>query len=401
MALSDQQLLDALRPVADPELHMSIVDLGMVRSVTAKRGRVSVTVALTVAGCPMRDEVTRRVRAALSEVRGVKDIAVELTVMTPEELDGVRAKVRGRSADPQAWDQNGPPASGGAQNPQDHGHSHAPGRPLGHEQGRPNPFGPKSRTRVIGISSGKGGVGKSSVTVNLAVALAAAGHDVGLLDADVYGFSVPGMLGVREDPTVDDMKMLPPEAHGVRCMSMGFFLEDSQPVVWRGPMLHKALEQFLVDVDWGDPEFLLVDMPPGTGDVALSMAQYLPTSEMYVVSTPQPAARKVAQRSAYMAKKLNLPVRGVIENMSWWTMPDGSHQALFGEGGGAQLSEELGVPLLAQIPFDPALRVGSDDGQPVVVSAPDSEVSRAFARLAEAIVKKGRARVFRSELTVR
>jgi ATP-binding protein involved in chromosome partitioning len=325
-------------------------------------------------------------------------VAVKLTVMTPAELDAVRAKVSGRSADPQAWGEDGRPAEAGAP-PQGHGHAH--GRPLGHEQGRPNPFGPESRTRVIGVSSGKGGVGKSSVTVNLAVALAAAGHDVGLLDADVYGFSVPGMLGVNEEPTVHDLKMLPPEAHGVRCISMGFFLDDSQPVVWRGPMLHKALEQFLVDVDWGDPEFLLVDMPPGTGDVALSMAQYLPTSEMYVVTTPQPAARKVAQRSAYMAKKLKLPVRGVIENMSWWSMPDGSRQALFGEGGGAQLSEELGVPLLARIPFDTALRIGGDDGRPVVVAAPDSEVSQAFAQLAEAIVKKGRARVFRSELTVR
>ena len=399
MPLSEQQLIEALRPVTDPELHMSVVDLGMVKSVTAKRGRVSVTVALTVAGCPMRDEVTRRVRAALSDVRGVKEVAVELTVMTPAELDAVRAKVSGRSADPQAWGGNGQPA-GGPQH-EGHAHAHSHGRPLGHEQGRPNPFGPKSRTRVIGISSGKGGVGKSSVTVNLAVALAAAGHDVGVLDADVYGFSVPGMLGVDEEPTVHDLKMLPPEAHGVRCISMGFFLDDSQPVVWRGPMLHKALEQFLVDVDWRDPEFLLVDMPPGTGDVALSMAQYLPTSEMYVVSTPQPAARKVAQRSAYMAKKLNLPVRGVIENMSWWAMPDGSRQTLFGEGGGAQLSEELGVPLLAQIPFDPALRAGGDDGQPVVVADPDSEVSQAFTRLADAIVKKGRARVFRSELTVR
>ncbi len=280
------------------------------------------------------------------------------------------------------------------------GHTHGR-RPLGHEEGRPNPFGPQSRTRVIGVSSGKGGVGKSSVTVNLAVTLAAAGHDVAILDADVYGFSVPGMLGVTDEPLVHDLKMLPPEAHGVRCISMGFFLEDEQPVVWRGPMLHKALEQFLVDVDWGDPEFLLVDMPPGTGDVALSMAQYLPTSEMYVVTTPQPAARKVAQRSAYMAKKLNLPMRGVIENMSWLVLPDGSRQALFGEGGGTQLAQELAVPLLAQIPLDPALREGGDEGRPIAVTAPDSEAGRAFAGLAEAIVKKGRARIFRSELTVR
>ena len=408
MGVSEQQLIEALQPVTDPELHMSIVDLGMVKAVSARRGRVSATIALTVAGCPMREEVTRRVRSALSGVRGVKEVEVDLTVMTPQELEAVRARVAGRSSDPQAWAGGAAPHSHGEHGePGDHGGHGAPGgpaqqrRPLGHEEGRPNPFGPQSRTRVIGISSGKGGVGKSSVTVNLAVALAAAGHDVGILDADVYGFSVPGMLGVHEEPTVHDLKMLPPEAHGVRCISMGFFLEDEQPVVWRGPMLHKALEQFLVDVDWGDPEFLLVDMPPGTGDVALSMAQYLPTSEMYVVTTPQPAARKVAQRSAYMAKKLNLPMRGVIENMSWWTMPDGTRQQLFGEGGGAQLAEELGVPLLAQIPLDPALREGGDRGEPIVVSAPDSEVGRAFTELARAIVKRGKARVFRSELQVR
>ncbi|HMC40037.1 MAG TPA: Mrp/NBP35 family ATP-binding protein [Acidimicrobiales bacterium] len=392
MGLGDQQLIDALRPVTDPELHLSIVDLGMVKQVSARRGRVTATIALTVAGCPMRDEVTRRVRDALLEVRGVKEVAVELTVMTPEELASVRERVAGRSSDPQAWSASEP--SAGA-------HQHQQKRPLGHEQGRPNPFGPRSRTRVIGVSSGKGGVGKSSVTVNLGVALAAAGHDVGILDADVYGFSVPGMLGVQEEPTVHDLKMLPPAAHGLRCISMGFFLEDDQPVVWRGPMLHKALEQFLVDVDWGDPEFLLVDMPPGTGDVALSMAQYLPTSEMYVVTTPQPAARKVAQRSAYMAKKLHLPMRGVIENMSWWTMPDGSRQTPFGEGGGEQLAAELGVPLLARIPMDPALREGGDEGRPIAATSPDSEAGRAFAQLAEAIVSKGPARVFRSELTIR
>ena len=412
MGVSEHQLMDALRPVTDPELHVSIVDLGMVKSVSSRRGHVTATIALTVPGCPMRDEVTRRVQTALAGVKGVKDVEVELTVMTPQELEAVRSRVAaGRSAQPAAWDsQSGQPAqaqqptqAAGAGADAHAGHSHGSQgrRPLGHEEGRPNRFGPQSRTRVIGISSGKGGVGKSSVTVNLAVALAAAGHDVGVLDADVYGFSVPGMLGVQEEPTVHDLKMLPPVAHGVRCISMGFFLEDQQPVVWRGPMLHKALEQFLVDVDWGDPEFLLVDMPPGTGDVALSMAQYLPTSEMYVVTTPQPAARKVAQRSAYMAKKLNLPMRGVIENMSWWTMPDGSRQKLFGEGGGAQLAEELGVPLLAQIPLDPALREGGDEGAPIAETAPDSEVGRAFTDLADAIIKRGRARVFRSELTVR
>jgi ATP-binding protein involved in chromosome partitioning len=376
MALTEHQILEALRPVDDPELNVSIVELGMVRAVDIKRGRVSVRVALTVPGCPMRDEITKRVTDALLGLKGVKAVEVELTVMTADELEQIRRKVSG-GAQPQAW-----------------------GR-LGHESGRANQFGPQNRTRVIGISSGKGGVGKSSVTVNLAVSLARAGHDVAVLDADVYGFSVPGMLGVDEEPTVSDLKMVPPEAHGVRCMSMGFFLEDEQPVVWRGPMLHKALEQFLVDVDWGDPEFLLVDMPPGTGDVALSMAQYLPRSEVYVVTTPQVAAKRVAQRSAYMAKKLNLPLRGVIENMSWLTTPDGGRQYLFGQGGGEQLASELSIPLLGQVPLDPALRVGGDEGRPIVETDPDSETAQAFQAIGAALVSRGRARVFNPELTVR
>jgi len=398
LALSEHQVIEALRPVADPELHVSIVELGMIRRVDIHRGRVAVRVALTVAGCPLRDEITKRVREALVGLKGVRTVEVELTVMTPDELQAVRSKMAARggsSSDPEAW------AGGSNQSGAAHaGHSHQPG-PLGHEAGRPNPFGPTSRTRVIGVSSGKGGVGKSSVTVNVAVSLARAGHDVAVLDADVYGFSVPSMLGVHGDPTVSDLKMVPLEAHGVRCMSMGFFVEDDQPIVWRGPMLHKALEQFLVDVDWGDPEFLLVDMPPGTGDVALSMAQYLPTSEVYVVTTPQAAARRVAQRSAYMAKKLNLPLRGVIENMSWLTTPDGGRQYLFGDGGGAQLAEELGVPLLGQVPLDPVLRVGGDEGRPISATHPDSEASRAFSDIAAALVTRGRARVFRPELTVR
>jgi ATP-binding protein involved in chromosome partitioning len=382
LALSERNLIEALRPVTDPELNVSIVDLGMVRGFDVKRGKVVATVALTVAGCPMRDEVTRRVTEALQEVKGVREVEVRLDVMTPDELQELKAKVAsmpGHAANPSAWQQQ---------------------RPLGHEQGRANAFGSQSRTRIIGISSGKGGVGKSSVTVNLAVSLAACGHDVAILDADVYGFSIPAMLGLDAEPLVDDRKMLPPEAHGVRCMSMGFFLDDEQPVIWRGPMLHKALEQFLVDVSWGDPEFLVIDMPPGTGDVALSMAQYLPTSEVYVVTTPQPAAIRVAQRSAYMARKLHLPMRGVIENMSWLSAPDGTRQYLFGEGGGSSLADQLGVPLLGQVPLDPALRAGGDDGVPICVSDPQSEASRAFAGIAGALVSKGRGRVFRPELTV-
>jgi ATP-binding protein involved in chromosome partitioning len=391
MALSEHQVIEALRPVTDPELHVSIVELDMIRGVEIRRGRVTVTVALTVAGCPLRAEITRRVTEAVTPLSGVREVTVELTVMTPQELESVRSRMMARSGshshDPEAWAANGGAAR--------------PAQPLGHESGRPNPFGPQSRTRVLGISSGKGGVGKSSVTVNLAVSLARAGHDVAILDADVYGFSIPGMLGIDTEPTVQDKKMIPPEAFGVRCMSMGFFVDDDQPVIWRGPMLHKALEQFLVDVDWGDPEFLLVDMPPGTGDVALSMAQYLPTSEVYVVTTPQPAARRVAQRSAYMAKKINLPLRGVIENMSWLTGPDGGRQTLFGAGGGTELADELGLPLLGQVPLDPALRTGGDEGRPLSATDPDSEAAQVFAAIAGAVVARGPARIFRPELTIR
>lgn len=282
----------------------------------------------------------------------------------------------------------------------DHQHGASP-RPLGHEEGRTNRFmRTDSRTRVLGIASGKGGVGKSSVSVNLAVSLARMGHDVAILDADVYGYSIPLMLGLTEPPVIDDNQILPPEANGVRCISMGFFVGEDQPVIWRGPMLHKALEQFLVDVSWGDPEFLVVDMPPGTGDVALSMSQYLPRSEVYVVTTPQPAAQRVAQKAAFMAKKLNLPLRGVIENMSWFTGNEGTRYELFGSGGGSALAEDLKVPLLAQVPFLPALREGGDTGVPVVVSDPEGEAALAFAGLARTVRDLGPTRIYRSELRV-
>jgi ATP-binding protein involved in chromosome partitioning len=254
---------------------------------------------------------------------------------------------------------------------------------------------------VIAVSSGKGGVGKSSVTVNLALAMAGAGFSVGLLDADVYGFSIPAMLGVAGGaPEVTGGAVLPLVAHGVRVMSMGFLVADDQPVIWRGPMLHKALEQFLVDVDWGNPDFLLVDMPPGTGDVALSMSQYLPASEVYVVTTPQVAAKRVAQRSAFMARKLNLPLRGVIENMSWFAAPDGARYDIFGQGGGAQLAQELGVPLLGQVPLATAVREGGDAGRPIVIADPASPAAEAFNAIAQRIAGLGPARVRRPELRV-
>jgi ATP-binding protein involved in chromosome partitioning len=381
--VTQEQVLEALRPVKDPELGMSIVDLNMVKAIKVRRSRVNVTVALTVAGCPMRTEITKRVTDAVGALAGVDDVAVELTVMTEAELHAVRDKMRGGGDHAAA------------------GHTHG-AQPLGHEEGRANPFmNGSSRTRILGISSGKGGVGKSSVSVNLAIALAQAGHDVGILDADVYGFSVPKMLGIQAEPMVIEDMIVPPVAFGVKCMSIGFFVGEDQPVMWRGPMLHKALEQFLVDVYWGQPDFLIIDMPPGTGDVALSMAQYLPSSEVYVVTTPQAAAGRVAQRSAYMAKKINLPLRGVIENMSWFTGDDGKRYELFGSGGGQQLATDLGIPLLGQVPFVTELREGGDVGVPVTVSDDKGEAAEAFRALAAAIVAKGRSRVFRSELTIR
>jgi ATP-binding protein involved in chromosome partitioning len=392
MPLTEDQVLDALRPVMDPELHMSIVDLDMVKDISVRGSRVAITVALTVAGCPMQTELRERVTAALAPVPEVEDVTVDLTVMTEAELDRVREKMRSRHGSGAA----GTAAGAG------HAHAGAGGQRLGHEEGRTNPFqDPTSRTRILGISSGKGGVGKSSVSVNLAVALARQGHEVGILDADVYGFSVPKMLGIDHDPVVIDDLIVPPVAFDVKCISIGFFVDDDQPVMWRGPMLHKALEQFLVDVYWGDLDFLLVDMPPGTGDVALSMAQYLPRSEVYVVTTPQPAAQRVAQRTAYMARKINLPVRGVIENMSWFTADDGTRYELFGRGGGATLAADLGVPLLGQIPLVPALREGGDVGRPITLADPAGEAAEAFGSVAAEIASRGASRVFRPELTIR
>ena len=240
------------------------------------------------------------------------------------------------------------------------------------------------KTRVLLIASGKGGVGKSSVTTNLAVALAKRENDVAVIDADVWGFSIPRMLGITEPPSVVDDMLIPPVAHGVRSISMGFFAEEDQPVIWRGPMLHKALNQFLTDVAWDEPDFLLIDLPPGTGDTAISLAGFLPDSEMLVVTTPQIAAQSVAQRAAFMAEKVDIEVRGVIENMSWFTGDDGQRYELFGEGGGGALAEKLGVPLLGQIPLVPALRAGSDDGNPVAVDT-STEIGSIFAEIARVV----------------
>ncbi len=379
MPVTSEQLVDALRPVEDPELHRSIVDLGMVRRAeVGANGIASVLIALTVPGCPLRHEIQARVDGALLPLDGVSGVDLEFTVMTDQEREDLRVKLQG----------NG------------HGHSH--GQAQGHAEGRPVPFNqPGSKTRPLLIASGKGGVGKSSVTTNLAVALAARGHSVGVVDADIYGFSIPRMLGADSEPVVIDQMLLPSEAWGVRCISIGYFVPDGQAVIWRGPMLHKALEQFLADVYWDDPEFLLVDMPPGTGDIAISLSQYLPRGEVYVVTTPQPAAQQVARLSAAMAEKVNLTVRGVIENMSWFTGDDGKHYELFGSGGGAELASELDVPLLAQLPLVPALRQGGDDGRPIAAVDPTSEAGAAFHTLAERIAVELRPKkVFSDALRV-
>ncbi|HET6834427.1 MAG TPA: P-loop NTPase [Acidimicrobiales bacterium] len=379
MPVTEAQVLDALRPVEDPELHRSIVDLDMVRRIAVDGPRVDVTVALTVEGCPLRSEITRRVDTAVSALDGVDAVDLDFTVMTDDERAALRTRLHGD-----------PAATAGTQ--QAHGHA----------EGRAIPFAdPGSKTRVLLIASGKGGVGKSSVTANLSVALAARGQDVAVVDADVWGFSIPRMLGVQHAPVVIDQMLVPPEANGVRCISMGFFAQEDQPVIWRGPMLHKALEQFLTDVFWDEPDFLVVDLPPGTGDISISLAQFLPRAEVLVVTTPQPAAQRVAQRAAFMAQKVNLEIKGVIENMSWFTGDDGKRYELFGAGGGAELATRLGVPLIGQVPLVPELRAGADTGSPIVVSDPDGEASRVFARIAEAIdVELAPRRVYRSELRI-
>lgn len=340
----------AIEQVEDPEIHRGLGELNMVRELeVSPDGAVRTLIALTVPGCPLKDRLTADITAAAMSVAGVTSVAVDFTVMTDEERQELVQHVRGGGTREITIGKAG------------------------------------SATRVIAISSGKGGVGKSSVTANLAVALAKGGRTVGVIDADVWGFSIPKMLGVDRDPTVIDNMLLPPEAHGVRVMSMDFFVRPDQAVIWRGPMLHKALEQFLADVHWGEPDYLIIDMPPGTGDIAISMSQFLPRAQSIVVTTPQPTAQRVALRAGLMARKVNQEILGIVENMSWFTGDDGKRYPLFGEGGGARLAEDLDVPLLAQVPLVPALREGADAGIPVTIADPDGEATAAFDRLAEEV----------------
>jgi ATP-binding protein involved in chromosome partitioning len=356
-------VLHALDSVNDPELHHPITDLGMVDGVDVDAdGVVDVRVLLTIAGCPMRETLTRDVTAAVKTVDGARGVRVHLGTMTPEQRRNVTTKVRGTT-------------------------SAAPTIPFNE---------PGSLTRVYAIASGKGGVGKSSVTANLAAAMAADGLRVGVLDADVHGFSIPRLLDVTGKPTkVDDM-MIPPSSHGVRVISIGMFVPGNQPVAWRGPMLHRALQQFAGEVFWGDLDVLLLDLPPGTGDIAISVGQLLPRAEIIVVTTPQIAAAEVAERAGSVASQTEQRVVGVVENMSWLELPDGGRLEVFGAGGGqavaTSLSEKLGtdVPLLTQIPMDVTLREGGDVGMPVVLSHPDSPAALALRELARALARRPR-----------
>ena len=385
-------LEEALRAVVEPELDLALGETGMLGGVALRRRRATVSVAVPTANWPSLDELRRRLVEAARSVVGVEEVEVELSPMGEKARATLRARVRREmTGDDQSTAEGAPDA---------HEHAHGGGGNA-HGAGTPRFLQPGSSTRVIGVSSGKGGVGKSSVTVNLAISLARAGHRVGVLDADVYGFSVPAMMGATSDPVVLGDLVVPTLVDGVRVLSMGFFVPDDQPVIWRGPMLHKAIEQFLDDAYWGMPDYLLVDMPPGTCDVTLSLAQVMPRAEIVVVTTPQSAAQRVAQRSAFAARKLKLSVRGVIENMSWFTGDDGTRYELFGRGGGQAVADDLGVPLLGQVPLVPALREGGDVGRPVVVAEPDGEAAGAFAALAERLVALGPSRVYRRELTLR
>ncbi|MDX2355764.1 Mrp/NBP35 family ATP-binding protein [Dietzia sp. PP-33] len=362
-APSEESIRAALAKVDDPEIGKPLTELGMVKGVhiDAQTGRVDVGIYLTVAGCPMRETITDRVRKAVSDVPGVGEVAVELDVMNDEQRTELRKSLRGDAAEPVI------------------------------------PFAqPGNLTRVYAVASGKGGVGKSTATVNLATSLASRGLSVGVLDADIYGHSIPRMLGTDARPTQVEQMILPPVAHGVKVISIAQFTKGNTPVVWRGPMLHRALQQFLADVYWGDLDVLLMDLPPGTGDVAISIAQLIPSAEILVVTTPQQAAAEVAERAGSIALQTRQRIAGVIENMSWLELPDGTRMDVFGTGGGAEvaanLSRSVGAPvrLLGQVPLEQAVREHGDEGTPIVLAEPDSASGRAYREIADGLAVRPR-----------
>jgi len=352
----------ALGQVMDPEIHKPITELDMVKSISIdEAGVVTVEVLLTIPGCPLKDRITKDVTAAVSPLPGVQGVVVELGTMTEEQRQAMVTRLRGPGAA---------------------------------EQKKISFWGEESSTRVLAVASGKGGVGKSSVTVNLAAALAAQGRRVAVVDCDIYGFSVPRMLGATGRPVGFNGMIMPLEAHGVKVISIGFFIETDKPVMWRGPMLHRAVQQFLTDVYWGDLDYVLADLPPGTGDVSISLAQMLPGAEMLLVTTPQEAAERVAILAGRFAQANQMRLAGVIENMSYFICPgcDERHH-IFGQGGGETLARDLGTRLLGQIPIDTRLREGGDTGKPLVVSDPDAPASQELLKLAAALPPNPRSLV--------
>ena len=358
-AITESAVREALARVEDPEIGKPITDLGMVKSITIDGADVNVEVYLTISGCPMKSTIQSNTQAAVAEVDGVENVSVSLDVMSDEQRRELRNSLRGSQREPEI------------------------------------PFSkPESTTRVFAVASGKGGVGQSSMTVNLGAALANQGLKVGIVDADIYGHSVPNLLGSTEAPTVIDDMLMPPQAHNLKFISIGQFVEGNAPVVWRGPMLHRAIQQFLADVFWGDLDILLLDLPPGTGDIALSVAQLIPNAELLVVTTPQAAAAEVAERAGSISQQTRQRVAGVIENMSAMVMPDGSTMDIFGSGGGEIVAQRLTtlvgteVPLLGQVPLDPPLRSHSDEGTPVVLAEPDSPAAKEITKIAAGLAKR-------------